>query len=488
MSSSSAYEYEITITTGIWINAGTTAKVALEVYGSEDNTGILYLNTKESDETMFCRGSSEEFVITLEKPLGCVHGVRIGHDNSGISPSWFLEDVVITDKQTLSSWKFSSSQWLALERGDGIIERILQTCTDQSNFSREVLRRWLKGLTEKHIWVSVLAKPSRDRFSRVQRATCCLSILLLAMLANAMFYNLNGKSTQLIRVGPLKFSWRQVIVGIQSALIVAPINIFIAFLFKTGSSRTPDQRRLACTVGNWFVYVAWFLCFCACTVSATFTIFYSLNWGKRKSELWLSSMFISFIQDVTMIEPAKVFLIALILVSVQRRKRAKSDGFSTLEQNFQVSAKGRLWEMKIAKIEGMRRHQAKKQNVSRFFVELFVYCVFIILLMVVCYGNKNDHRYFMTKSIRDGLPQFNQVSDRCILRLADESLFLLPLSLSIWIPSKTQPKFTQKLNRTGDMKASDLGGPYGRANYVFKCSFALQQSVNWSLKSKFQIL
>jgi len=29
------------MTTGIWINAGTTAQVALEIYGSVDSTGIL---------------------------------------------------------------------------------------------------------------------------------------------------------------------------------------------------------------------------------------------------------------------------------------------------------------------------------------------------------------------------------------------------------------------------------------------------------------
>ncbi|XP_022796723.1 polycystic kidney disease 2-like 2 protein [Stylophora pistillata] len=59
----------------------------------------------------------------------------------------------------------------------------------------------------------------------------------------------------------------------------------------------------------------------------------------------------------------------------------------------------------------MRRQQAKKQNLTRYFTELVAYLVFVFLLMAVCYGNRNDHRYLMTKSIRDGLPSFSRVKN-----------------------------------------------------------------------------
>ena len=409
MSSRSAYEYEITITTGIWKNAGTTAKVAIEIFGVEDSTGILYLNIEATfGGPLFNRGASDSFLLNVEKPLGWIRGVRIGHDNSGSSPSWFLEDVVILDTQTLNSWTFFNSQWLALERGDGRIERILNSSTDNTDFNKEVLKRWRRDLTEKHIWVSVLTKPASARFSRVQRASCCLSILFTGMLANAMFYELGGKSAQIIQVGPLKFSWRQVIIGIQSALIVAPINILIVFMFKKGNSANHDQKTTASAVSKWLMYIAWFLCFCTCAVSATFTIFYSLVWEKSKSEQWLSSMFISFIQDVAITEPAKIFLTAVFMATIIKRRK-KGDGLSTVEHFCQVSPKGRLWEMEISNVEGMRKRQAKKLNVSRFVVELCMYSTFIIVLMVVCYGNRSDHRYLMTKAIRDGLPRFREV-------------------------------------------------------------------------------
>ena len=277
------------------------------------------------------------------------------------------------------------------------------------DFSREVVTRWRKGLTETHIWVSVIAKPKRSRFTRVQRASCCLSVLLIAMLANAMFYELNGKSEHVIQIGPLKFSWRQVIIGIESALLVAPVNILIVFLFRKGTEKTHSEST-CCSNTKWFIYLAWFFFFCCCAVSASFTIFYSLIWGKRISEQWLSSMFISFTQDVTITEPVKVFFTALFLSAIFKRKKSRREEYIGLEEAKTSSSKYRLWTMKLSEVEKMRKREAKKQNLSRFFVELFVYLIFVFLLMVVCYGSRNDHRYQMTKSIRDGLPHFDKVS------------------------------------------------------------------------------
>ena len=65
----------------------------------------------------------------------------------------------------------------------------------------------------------------------------------------------------------------------------------------------------------------------------------------------------------------------------------------------------------------MRRRQAKKQNLTRYFVELCLYLVFVFLLMAVCYENRNEHRYLTTKSIQDGLPNFGKVSEHYLIML-----------------------------------------------------------------------
>ncbi|KAJ7370175.1 hypothetical protein OS493_033800 [Desmophyllum pertusum] len=103
----------------------------------------------------------------------------------------------------------------------------------------------------------------------------------------------------------------------------------------------------------------------------------------------------------------------MLLAAILKRKNSRHEGYQSLEEAKNKSSKQRLWTMKLSEVEEMRKSQARKQNVSRFFMELFVYLIFVFLLMVVSYGNRNDHRYLMTKSILDGLPQFNKVSKVC---------------------------------------------------------------------------
>ena len=349
------------------------------------------------------------FILKVNRPLGPIQGVRIGHDNSGESPSWFLEEIEIRDRQSNQSWTFNVSQWFALERGDGRIERRFELASNQLDFSNEVVKRYWKGLTESHIWVSVVAKPRRSRFTRVQRVSCCLSVLLTSMFANAMFYELDGTSRQLIQIGPFKFSWRQVVTGIESALIVAPINILTAFLFQKGAKKSTNNAH-CCSKAALLTSLGWFLFVSSCAVSAAFSISYSLIWEKAVSEQWLSSMLISFTQDVTITEPVKVFFTAFLLTAIFKRKVSIPEESERQKEAQSCSSKQRLWTLKLSEVEEMRKRQARKQNLSRYFLELFLYLIFVFLLMVVCYGNRNDHRYLMTKSLRDGLPKFSKVS------------------------------------------------------------------------------
>ena len=58
--------------------------------------------------------------------------------------------------------------------------------------------------------------------------------------------------------------------------------------------------------------LAWLLCFSAVTCSATFTLFYSMQWGPEISEQWLTSMMMSFFQDAFVTQPVKVVGMALL--------------------------------------------------------------------------------------------------------------------------------------------------------------------------------
>ena len=55
-----------------------------------------------------------------------------------------------------------------------------------------------------------------------------------------------------------------------------------------------------------FVYVAWIALCLVCFICVFFVVLYGLQFGKNVSARWLSSLTISFFQDVLISEPIKV--------------------------------------------------------------------------------------------------------------------------------------------------------------------------------------
>lgn len=61
----------------------------------------------------------------------------VWHDGGGMSPSWFLNHVMVKDIVDGSSWTFLAQCWLAVDEGDGQVERKLLALDRQLTF-REV--------------------------------------------------------------------------------------------------------------------------------------------------------------------------------------------------------------------------------------------------------------------------------------------------------------------------------------------------------------
>ena len=186
-----------------------------------------------------------------------------------------------------------------------------------------------------HLWFSVATRPPRKRFTHVQRRlSCCLSLLLTTMLTSAMFYELdlqNDTKQGTLKLGSLVLNLRQLIIAAESLLVVIPVNLLIVGIFShtKSSIEIEDQiqrkytvtRPLSihkvtrnrmgagqrCTLPHYFTFFAWILCFLSSMTSATFVIFYSLQWGKDISEQWLISIVLSTFLDIFQGHPTTIF-------------------------------------------------------------------------------------------------------------------------------------------------------------------------------------
>lgn len=392
------YSYEITIATSKGRNSGTTANVALVIVGENGSSGVLPLS--KLIKVAFKRASVITCTALFPSWLGPLLYVHIWHDNSGDSPSWSLDHVLIRDTLSNEKWNFICGEWLAVESGEGKTDKVLYVADpdEMTNYKSLFLSKSADGLFDEHIWISVAAKPPQSSFTRVQRVSCCLSVLFCTMIANAMFYDDTKTDTSpVFFLGPLKISIRQLMIGIQSSLIIFPVNLAMTQLFRktscasivpaveeaterkpkkplpktklnpfirrfvrrnwsikyitmdlkdsTSSLSTisPDyskthypgedypsvtksslnldwksdsekiEKNRKTYFNSFLYYTAWVLSFASVGVSAFFTLLYSLQWGKEKSEQWLLSFFISFVQDAAISQPIKVAIFSAMI-------------------------------------------------------------------------------------------------------------------------------------------------------------------------------
>ncbi|KAM9262068.1 lipoxygenase homology domain-containing protein 1 [Morus bassanus] len=116
--------YEVRVLTGNVWGAGTDANVFLSIYGvGRGDTGERQLK-RSNNLNKFEKGQVDVFTIKAID-LGELKKLRIRHDNSGASPSWFLERVEIVDLKESTTYYFPCQRWLAVEEDDGQIVREL---------------------------------------------------------------------------------------------------------------------------------------------------------------------------------------------------------------------------------------------------------------------------------------------------------------------------------------------------------------------------
>jgi hypothetical protein len=163
----------------------------------------------------FRRGGVDSFVMAVRRPLGNLSHLRVWHDNSakGDMASWFLKCIIVHDLQTREKFYFICEKWLAVEKGDGAIERVLPVCGQkQKTELRYLIQRQTKyKFSDEHLWFSVFARPAQSSFTRLDRVTCCFVLLYITMLMNIMYYGMQSTAkTSGLQIGPLYLSMEQV--------------------------------------------------------------------------------------------------------------------------------------------------------------------------------------------------------------------------------------------------------------------------------------
>ena len=207
------YIYEIIVLTGSRKDAGTESKVSCIITSESSETDIIDL--KDSNPNMkkrrkvFNRAGVDSFLLALDKPLGSLTSIRIWHDNSGIDSqrsSWYLKYVIVHDLQTRDKNYFICDKWLAIDKEDSLIERVLPISLQEqkTQFKYLLAKQTKQKLSDGHLWFSIFARPVQSSFNRLDRLTCCFVLLAISMLMNILYYGMANQANKAngLQIGP----------------------------------------------------------------------------------------------------------------------------------------------------------------------------------------------------------------------------------------------------------------------------------------------
>ena len=88
------YFYEVSLQTGFYSGASTTADVFIILGGSEGETPPRLL--KNPERKCFQRSDTDAFLVSSPILLGSVTEVQVWHNNTGLSPGWYLMQIQVS--------------------------------------------------------------------------------------------------------------------------------------------------------------------------------------------------------------------------------------------------------------------------------------------------------------------------------------------------------------------------------------------------------
>ncbi|UJR11342.1 hypothetical protein I4U23_015523 [Adineta vaga] len=438
------YFYQIIVFTGQRTNAGTNSNVHFVIHGNDNDTRIRTFT--DSHRRILQRGGVDAFLMSVPKSLGLLNCIRIWHDNSGkgSSSSWFLKYLIIRDLQTMDKYHFICQRWLAVEKDDGKIERVLSVASEleKRQFSFVLAKQTYHSVSDGHLWFSIFSRPPSNRFTRVQRCTCCFVLLFLSMFLNIMYYDLSNedKSTKSTSMsfGSLYITPQQIIIGMIVELFALIPSLFLVQLFRRLRPRQKQQSSIRQALYKlkslpqdslgkknvkspfifpwWCIFIAYGLCMLIIGLSILFIIARGIEFGDEKVQKWLASILSGFFSSILLTEPLKIISLAIFFAYFCRKSDDNKEAIElldddqvilnhdeeylhTTEVNLKTSPirTHRLNESEVNRLRHLRTKEIQMWSVIR---EVSLYLCFLSLLCVVIYSNRDSNAFLQVNHLR----------------------------------------------------------------------------------------
>ncbi|XP_065660220.1 uncharacterized protein LOC136084058 isoform X2 [Hydra vulgaris] len=454
------YLYQIIVNTGNRRNAGTKSNIFFTVTGENNDSGIRRL--KDSERECFQRSSCDMFIMTTNSSLGDLDYIRLWHDNSG--GGWYLKDIVVVDLQTEKQFLFISHRWIAIDRGSCVLDCIIPVASSEesTNFTYVFTSKAENNLSDEHLWFSIFARPPISSFTRCQRLTVAVSLLLTSMMVSSMYYGKVDEhpDPKAENKSVFFFNKTQIFVVLISTIIKFPIHLLFLKLFrsiipfensisKSCKSSSFDERNTQLehednnvnsskealhividkdkpSIKNgkkrflpyWCLYIAWFLCISNILVCSFFVMWYGIKFGNKTSLNWLTSVTIDFTKEILLTEPIKIFILAVFVALVIKNANEKNENefeskgkMLALDENWLHKPKNEASIFDRSDIEinpldssslaSMRDLRFKKLKMVAITQELVLYTFYAILVLLIGFSTRENVAFWQTRNIQN---------------------------------------------------------------------------------------
>ncbi|KAM7058305.1 LOW QUALITY PROTEIN: polycystin-1-like protein 2 [Molossus nigricans] len=230
------YHCLVTVYTGHRRGAATSSKGTITLCSVDGESEPHHLS--DPDIPVFERGGVNVFLLSTLF-LGELRGLRLWHDSSGDRPSWYGQ-VLVHDLAMDWKWYFLSS-WLSINVGD-CLDKVVPVASelDRKQFSYLFFMKTSMSFQDGHIWYS----SAWSNFTCVQRVSCCFSLLLCTMLTSIMFCGVpKDPAEQKMDLGKIEFTWQEVMIGLESSVLMFPVNLLIVQIFRNTRPRVTKEQN-----------------------------------------------------------------------------------------------------------------------------------------------------------------------------------------------------------------------------------------------------
>ncbi|KAF6198138.1 hypothetical protein GE061_007885, partial [Apolygus lucorum] len=367
------HPYIIVVWTGKRIRAGTSSKVALQIYGTGGRTRPHIL--RSSDRNVLSMANDDWFLLYTANYLANVKEIVMWHSSSGCRPDWFCSQITVYDLKTETAYNFVVDRWFTVTEDlesskfwHGILTKKGAWFTDDvSNIRKLVGDHFIAGVREKHHWTSIFTRHPRSMYSRCERIAVLGTLLITTMLTSIMFLGIEEFGAPDLPFAYM--TWDDVRVAIYSMLIAWVLSYITLYAFNKAKQKETEElpdlekeilldekekrlskvkmdwitkwyittkknlpikylpvldqkalnERISREKFNYWLMTAWIVSTIVLLCMSVVVIFYGLRKGKKRSLLWIQAFISGNMVDAFFLEPIKMLVVATMAAIIFKR-------------------------------------------------------------------------------------------------------------------------------------------------------------------------